>query len=214
MLVSYTLPCHKRESDLLKVLPSVIAAAEKAPPVEIIVVDYGNPEPLQLPEGVRVVRVERQHFHMAHARNVGIKAATGEIIVAFLADIAVRGDFFSRVREALTYHANMFLKQWEIFAFRREQILEAGGFDERFEFYGPEGKELVERLGRRGHYPVGFHRGLISQIPTPDDMKVQHYRLHMSKHEMHQVGMSIWRANTKEQLMVANEGQLWGVARV
>src|SRR5262245_58509676 len=78
--ISYTLPCHRREADLFTVLPSIIAAANASPPVEIVIVDYGNPEVLaprvwpwlrECREGVSLVvpRIERDFFHMAHARN-------------------------------------------------------------------------------------------------------------------------------------------------
>jgi hypothetical protein len=218
-LVSYTLPCHKREADLMTVLPSVIAAANHAPPVEIVIVDYGCEPPLvplvwpilsECDEGVsiRTKRVEAQHFHMAQARNIGIREARGQIVVAFLADQVVDREFFADVRQVLG--PGMFLKWQETFAFHREDILAARGFDERFEFYGPEGKELADRLVRRGLTATGFPAGSVTQIRTPNPEKTKHYRLPLSKREMHERGMAIWRENIQHGVTVANQGAEWG----
>lgn len=219
-LVSYTLPCHKREADLLTTLPSVIAAANAAPPVEIVVVDYGHPGTLVkaiwglLPscaEGVslRTIRVEAEHFHMARARNVGIQRAQGQIIVAFLADQFVGLDFFKELRAAL--QPGTFLKWIETFAFWRDDIRAVCGFDERCEFYGPEGKELADRLQRHGVHVVKFPASCgIDQIKTPDSKKLQHYRLPLSKQEMHARGMDVWQENRINEVTVANQGKEWG----
>jgi hypothetical protein len=217
-LISYTLPCHKRAADLMAVWPSVIAAAVQASPVEIVVVDYGNPLWLELGPGakgvtLRTVRCEAESFHMAHARNVGIQAARGDIIVAFLADQIISQTFFDDVRSAL--QPGTFLKWRETFAFWRDDIVAAGGFDERFEFYGPEGKELADRLERRGLRALPFPASCgISQIRTPNAEKVRHYRLKLSKVEMHERGMAIWRDTQARAVTVANEGQPWGQVEV
>ena len=214
MLVSYTVPCHKRVGDLKQSLASVFMAAMRHGRVELIVTDYGNQPPLYdvgfANEAIRerAIRVEADHFHMAHARNVGIRAATGEIIVAFLADQIVAPDFFKILREQLK--PGTFLKWFETFVFWRDDILAAGGFDERFEFYGPEGKELTDRLQRRGLKAVQMSDRIVSQIPTPDHEKVKHYRQKMSKHAMHALGMKIWEENKAAGLTVANQGIDWG----
>lgn len=219
-VVSYTVPCHKRTTDLLSTLPSVLKAANAHPPVELVVVDYGNDESLsplisqlideyETSASVVVRWVPREYFHMAHARNVGIKNASGSIVVAFLADQMVSLDFFKVIREQLA--PGYFLKWFETFVFNRDEILEAGGFDERFEFYGPEGKELTDRLQRRGLRAVQMPDRIVSQIPTPNHEKVKHYREKLSKKQMHNIGMEIWRANQAEGLTIANQGREWGV---
>lgn len=217
-LISYTLPCHKREADLIATLPSVIAAANAHPPVEIVVVDYGHPGTLVsliwacLPtcqEGVtlRSIRVEAQHFHMAHARNVGIKRAQGEIIVAFLADMLVEPDFFVALRTS-----NADVCKWrETFAFKRAVIHAVGGFDQRMEFYGPEGKELADRLERAG-YSIEPFPSKPTQIRTQNAEKVRNYRLPLTKLEMHHLGMDVWRDNQARNVTVANQGVEWGIA--
>lgn len=207
-LISYSVPCHKRVEDLFATQHSVLVATTEYPNVEVIHVDYGNTPSLWTYDWAKAVRVEADYFHMAHARNVGIKAATGDIIVAFLADQIVAPDFFSVIREQL--EPGTFLKWFETFVFWREDILAAGGFDERFEFYGPEGKELTDRLQRRGLKVKPIPKRIVSQIPTPDAKKVQHYREKLTKHQMHARGMAIWRENQAANLLVANQGVNWG----
>lgn len=220
--ISYTLPCHKRWDDLQVALPTVIAAASASPPVEIVVVDYGNPGGLYTQVSglvhdlrssgggvnVRVHHVAREFFHMSHARNCGIRAATGDVVVAFLADQLLRPGFFEHVRA--TMRPGIYMKWIETFVFNRDEILAAGGFDERMEFYGPEGKELADRLDRRGLSQHRIPDRLVSQIPTPNGKKLQHYRERLSKRRMHEMGMAIWRENQTSGLMVANEGHEWG----
>ena len=213
-LVSYTVPCHKRVDDLWRTWLPLLDAARAQPPVEIVIVDYGNEIPLLARDFIhpnilyKRPRVEAEYFHMAHARNVGIRAATGEIIVAFLADQIVAPDFFKILREQL--QPGTFLKWFETFVFWREDILSAGGFDERFEFYGPEGKELTDRLERRGLKALQMSDRIVSQIPTPNHEKVKHYREKLSKREMHLRGMKIWQENKAAGLTVANQGIDWG----
>ena len=184
-------------------------------------VDYGNSrqdfwnfwkEIHSINEGIelRVVSVKAEYFHMAHARNVGIRAAKGEIVVAFLADQILYSGFFQYIREVMQLGA--FLKWEETFAFHRDDILEAGGFDERFEFYGPEGKELTDRLQRNGLELIDIPNNLVSQLRTSNEEKLKNYRLPLSKMDMHLQGMAIWKENQERGVLTANEGRGWGCA--
>ena len=207
MLISYTMPCHKRSQDLYAALPSVVEAA-KGQQVEILVVDYGNALSLPFPHewNITSIGVRAEFFHMAHARNVGIKAARGEIVCAFVCDQIVAPDFVTVVRELM--RPGVFLSWQETFVFWREDILAAGGFDERFELYGPEGKELAERMRRRGLREVRLPKDLVYQIPTAYRDKISHYRLKLTRREMHHLGMAVWREC--QGALVANEGKDWG----
>lgn len=203
-MISYTMPCHKREADLAQALPSVLLAADGRP-TEVIVIDYGNHKPLDLSADVRRVTCAAPYFHMAHARNVGIRAARGSIVCAFVCDQVVAPDFFHAVRSMM--HPGVFLTWQETYVFYRDDIVAAGGFDERFELYGPEGKELSERLERRGLKKVKLPRDLVYQIPTSYKDKISNYRLALSRREMHHIGMDAWAGCDP---LVANQGKSWG----
>jgi len=206
-MISYTMPCHRREKDLAEALPSVLAAAAVSTlPVEVLVVDYGNPWPLVLPSDVRHVTSVGAHFHMAHARNVGVRAARGSIVCAFVADQVVTPEFFHVVEQLM--RRGVFLTWQETFVCWRSDIVAAGGFDERFELYGPEGKELEERLERRGLRRVRLPSDLVYQIPTSYYDKICNYRQSLTRREMHHIGMDTWQ-DCRGQL-VANVGKDWG----
>lgn len=206
-MISYTLPCHKRQEDLSLALQSVLLAQNTFDgEVEIVVADYGNPVPLMLPFSVNRIVVPAPYFHMAHARNVGIRAAKGEIICAFVADQLLAPEFFTVVNGLL--HPGSFLVWQETYVFYRNDILATGGFDERFELYGPEGKELAERLERRGLHKIKLPKNLVAQLPTGYKSKLTNYAQPLSRREMHHIGMDVWAACGKQ--LVANEGHTWG----
>jgi len=229
ILVSYAITCHKRTPDLLSVMPSVVNAANQSPPVEIVIVDYGKQEPLErvlnkFRDGlsrenrllVKVYR-KRPYYHMGHARNLALKCANGEYIVVGASDIFLELDFFSAVRENFnrtnsTYLRSMTTGYIGILACRRDSLLDIGGWDERFEFYGPEDKDVLHRLDRNGAV-IGYYDldKLIRIIRTTNDQRTANYRVKMSKQEMSALGRQILEENDAKGVIVANEGISWGV---
>jgi hypothetical protein len=228
-LISWCLPCHKRHADLFTTLPLVIAAANASPPVEIVIVDYGDQKPL----GWKVRELLGQHalrhengcmvvvnrtypyFHMAHARNVSIRSATGEVVVIASADIIPAVGLFAELRRRFARSGSRLLRPSNgtyegVIACYRDELVAAGGFDERIEFYGPEDKELSDRLDRRHVTQSEYPSSMLAIIPTPEDVKVSHYRETRSKQSMHKHGMVAWRDNEARGVLVANEGQSWG----
>ena len=224
MLISICAPCHNRTHDLKKALPTWIEAANASPPVEIVVLDYNSPDDLQeyflkccwgtLAEGnsVRLVRYAgRDHYHMAHARNLSVMAAEGEYIVTLGADSIMSPEFISRIRPALRKGIWITVHDSEcIMAMRKQEFIDAGGYDERFEFYGPEDKDLNKRLARRGLSCLILPRKYMSAIHTPNSDKVANYRLKLSKREMSSLMTPIFNENNDNNIFVANEGKEWG----
>lgn len=228
MLISYTIPCCKREADLEKALPFVFWAARASPPVEIVLVDYANEfdiwkgseiGALQLGDSgswLEIVRYRgRDHYHMAHARNLSIKAATGDFIVISSSDICPALDYFQYVRERLDETgADLLIPDLcfvGVIVCRRQALLDAGGYDERFEFYGSEDKDLNMRLRRRGLKSAPYQAcDHLTMFRTLNWDKVKNYRLPITKTEMMQRGKAILVENLKAGVLVANEGHEWG----
>ncbi len=226
-VLSYCVPCHRRLDDLQQALPSVIAAANASAPVELVIVDYGEQAPLapilapllatlQPPNHATVVSSKRYaHFHMAHARNVSIKAASGAYVVISSTDVLLQPDFFTHVRERLSESGASFLRprpnyRGVIVCFK-EDLIAVGGYDERMEFYGPEDKELEARLMRRhGLAYSEYDSRVLSVIPTPDAVKTSGYRLPLSKGAMHRHGKAILAENAQRAAQTVNEGIAWG----
>lgn len=226
MLISICIPCHKREDDLRAVLPSIVAAANANPPVEVVIVDYANPELLTFqpmfqqqpldPENAALVSVYRgrNHYHMAHARNFSIRAASGEYVMISSADILVDPEVFGVIRAAIRDSVAEWLtpepRYRGALVCRRDILIGLGGFDERIEFYGPEDKDLEHRLIRGGYRHAAYASSLLSIIPTPDDLKTSGYRLAMNKHAMSRHGREAYDDNNRRGVIVVNEGLAWG----
>jgi hypothetical protein len=92
----------------------------------------------------------------------------------------------------------------------KEEFISAGGYDERFEFYSPEDKDLYHRLIRRGLKPLVLRWKYLSAIYTPDTEKTKNYRLPLSKREMAKRMAPIYHENMEKYTLVANEGKEWG----
>jgi hypothetical protein len=90
----------------------------------------------------------------------------------------------------------------------RDEFIAAGGYDERFEFYGPEDTDLDERLVRRGG-KFGLLPNLLREIPTPKAEKTANYRI-TSRWETKKLMVPIYEENKRNKVLVVNEGVEWG----
>lgn len=226
--ISYCIPCHKRIDDLLSCMNCIVAAANASPPIEIVIIDYGDQPPIApLLEGYRaqlhpnnslIIREyrHRAHYHMAHARNLTIRTATGEYLVIAATDIAPRVQFFHTIRELLSADSYTYLRSLTsgyigVITVRRDELIAAGGFDERFEFYGSEDKELNARLNRRGAR-IGYYDldALIELKRTAYEDKHKHYRMSWSRRKLWVHNKAICQDNEQRHVLVANEDIDWG----
>jgi len=227
VLISLCIPCHNRTYDLKQTLPLTIEAARHSLYTETVVLDYASPD--DLAEYIHAVRTSlfgrfndpplvyrkytgRDYYHMAHARNLSVLASTGQYITILSADIQPTADFLRWVRSAIERDGYVWMYEERykgVVVVRRDEFVAAGGYDERFEFYGPEDRELHERLVRRG----GKHRmipaGMLNVLPTPNEAKVANYRLALSKREMHTRMYPILEESRDKRTLVANPGG-WG----
>lgn len=229
-LISICIPCHNRTHDLKKIMPSLIQAANASPPVEISILDYNSPDDLEdyiewvkvtlppqwLEMGNRLAYLKyvgRDYYHMAHARNLSVLASAGEYVVVSSTDIFFNENYFKVVREMLAEDyvwLSHNLRFVGVFVCKREEFISAGGFDERFEFYGKEDKDIALRLERRGGKRARLPARMLSLIPTSKEEKFKNYRLKLSRGEIKRRGKSIYEENIRNKILVANEGKEWG----
>ncbi len=223
MIISYCIPYRDRSDDLNQALPTVIRAAELSPPVEIVILDYGSQKELNLgidyseesPKfSLKIIKCPAPYYHMAHARNLSMLAGGGEYLVATCADVLLHVNFFRYIRDRIEQNNLVFMygdiKYPGIVVCRKDEFVDSGGYDERFEFYGPEDKDLQARLKRRGGSSELIPDHLIGLIPTPDKKKVENYRLNISKHSMHKMMMPFYEENIRNNAIITNIGIEWG----
>ncbi len=226
-VISICIPCMNRTYDLKKVMPSLIKMANTSPPVEIVILDYNSQDDLaEYIESVKEKRLllngstllyvkcaGRGHYHMAHARNLSVLVSSGEYIVISSADIFLDENFINIVRGLIDTHNFVWMcgeKHKAVIVCQKKEFVDAGGYDERFEFYGGEDRDLYTRLQKRGKRFGMYPARLVKVIHTPGEIKVKNYRLKLSKHEMIKRGRAIYSENLANDVLVANKGKKWG----
>ena len=225
MIISLCIPVHNRTYDLKQIMPYLVDAASASPPVEILILDYNSQD--DLAEYIEAVQkttamtggsmlsyiryTGRAHYHMAHARNLSIKASVGEYIVILSADIYPTREFVEMVRRMIADgYMWMHGKRYTgAIVCQRQEFMDAGGYDERFEFYGPEDADINARLMRRGG-KFGLLPSMLKVIRTPNEEKIRNYRLAISKRKMFDRMKPIYEENIKNHILVANQGREWG----
>jgi DASS family divalent anion:Na+ symporter len=142
------------------------------------------------------------------ARNLAMIAGRGDYLISTNADTLLDKFFFQVVRELVERtecDVALAKKTNGVVVVKREEFIAAGGFDERFEFYGPEDKDLVNRLKRRGLRVEYYDSELFTNIPTPNKKKAKGYRLPISKWDMKALMHPIFKANEKAGKLTVNE---------
>lgn len=202
----------------------MILAANASPPVEIAILDYNSDEEvaetlgdawMQLIDGNRLVcaRYEgREHYHLAHAWNLAVKASKGDYIAIMGCDAVLAENYIVEARkliaEGCVWMRGRYYKG--IMLCEREEFIDAGGYDERLEFYGGEDKDLEFRLKRRGSKFGLMPDNLVYTLRTANPAKTKNFRLPLSKREMMKMNSQIRAENSAAGVLVANEGKEWG----
>lgn len=225
MIISLCIPVMNRLHDLIKTMPYVLETANASPPVEIVVLDYCSTDGLKLwfdrmMQGVykadenciRYIRYSgKSTFHRAHAFNLSILASTGDYAVLMGADAIPSPEYVATLRRLIADGYNwMHAKDvCGIVAFEKQEFIAAGGYDERFELYGPEDREIEERMLRRGVKLGIVPKGLMRVIRTTDEDKVKNYDIKANKGQMSRMMRPILEESRLNNTMIANmEG--WG----
>lgn len=229
MIISYCMPCHKRTHDLKKVLPSLIKAANNSPPVEIVALNYNSrdgleeylrsfDEPIGVGNSIRHIRYsDRDYYHMAHARNLAVIWSSGEYFVNAGTDRFLKPEFFNAIRKEIAKGAIWVQPSFKrkfigVIACQKNEFIHAGGYDERFEFYGPEDKDIWARLERRGKKFGVYDSRLQSAIRTEKLDKTKNYRLKRTNTIRKQM-RSIFYENIENKVLAVNRNG-WGEGKV
>jgi glycosyltransferase involved in cell wall biosynthesis len=224
-LISLCTPIKNRLDDLRLTMILRIRAANESPPVEICILDCGSTDGLseymdELIEVVRLVpgsimtykRIEREYWHTAKAHNMGMMTGKGDYVVDLNADALIYSGYIEAIRKHIAdgciwgrdnrYRGNKWMK--------KSEFIDAGGYDERMEVYGPDDRDLDYRLKLRGGKFGLIPDHLISEIYTTDAKKVANYRIEGSKHQLSKMMRPYYEENAANNVLVANAGMEWG----
>jgi glycosyltransferase involved in cell wall biosynthesis len=86
--VSVVVPYYRQQAELDRTLAALARQTHPADRLEVVVVDDGSPEAPVVPPGVVVVRQADEGFRLSAARNLGVRTATGDVLVFLDADTA------------------------------------------------------------------------------------------------------------------------------
>lgn len=206
-------------------MPSIIGAAKASPPIEIMILDYNSED--DLADFVASLKKEdigesnfisyakftgRKTYHLAHAYNLTVRSSVGEVIIILGTDIIVSEDYFKFIRNAFEKEDTVWACPSDlkgIIAITKKEFDETGGYDERFEFYGPDDKEMDLRLKRRGGKHKLVPNGMLTEIVTPKKDKFANYKA-VSHPERKRQMRSILEENIKNNVLVVNQKTGWG----
>ncbi len=194
-MISAITTCKGRLDDLRFSLPTMIEHAD-----EVIVVDYGCPDgthkyvSMHYP-GVKCIQVKgRRYFNLSHARNIGAKASSSDILLFIDADVGMGEGFRERIIETFNATDITGFSCGYIMgtaAIRRSIFFEVKGYNEKVEDWGWEDQDLEERcmmLGEFWHWDTSW-----IDLVIPFNNNADKSRFYKTK--------SILESNTRNELM-------------
>lgn len=227
MLISLCIPIMNRLDDLMATMPDRIANANSSPPVNICVLDYNSTDGLEgwiielmnstvLAHGSSFTYTKydkRDYFHSTHAYNLAMLSGIGKWVVLTPADVFVKDGYIAVLRQRISegcQWCNTDRKRRSTIAIEKNEFVKAGGYDERFETYGPDDRDIIERLERRELKRGSIPDHLLDDIFTPAEKKIANYRIKGSHHELGKMLMPYYYENRNSGQLVANQGVNWG----
>jgi glycosyltransferase involved in cell wall biosynthesis len=181
--VSIVIPIRNRATDLRRCLDSLAEQSYPLTRIEILICDDGSTEPLEptidvgRKRGLPLRHLRQEPAGPAAARNLGIRAARGELIAMTDSDTIPDRFWLGSLIEALSSHPEAVGVEGRVqannegefeplgegpvnldggvfltcnCAYRRSALVAAGGFDETFPFPAYEDTELAARISEFG----------------------------------------------------------------
>lgn len=241
MLISLLIPCMNRTKALRKALPVIWATAQASPPTEIVVLNYDSKDdldayleevktwPLAPGNSFTVAKVSNKpYYHETHTRNCVFNASHGDYVVHLSAEALPRVEFVSYIRERIEKDGLIWMcennhnkERWgelvgRFVVCQRQEYIDSGGYDERFEYYAPDDKDICLRLHRRGKKFDTFPADLLEEIPTSRKEKIRNLDPRpfteglWIRRQMNRLMGPILLENCARGVLVANEGKEWG----
>lgn len=173
MKISFCTTCKGRLHHLKRTLPVNLERNAAYPNSEFVILDYNSQDGLcdwikdnfqdEIDSGKLTYarNPEPVHFHMAHAKNMAHRLASGDILVNLDADNYLGQDFAFYINSVFSEFDSVFLHSPKghkrvvggcggRIAVRRQDFMQAGGYDERFSGWSHDDKNFIQRLKAMG----------------------------------------------------------------
>lgn len=199
--ISYCITCKGRLEHLKQTLPENLRNAASYGNVEFVVLNYDSPDELEnwisknfkkeIAEGkIRYAQIRNKpHFHMAHAKNLAHRLATGDILCNLDADNVVAPEYTSWLNDRFNENSNIivrafwdnvvkrFLTSGSLFqsglggriAITRDHFMQLRGYDETIAGWGGEDENLQRRALEAGLTLVSVPNRLRGTFIDHDD---------------------------------------------
>jgi len=229
--ISLCTTCMGRLHDLKQTLPKNIEDNRDYPNVEFVILDYNSDDGLEdwmrksmmqhIESGVVAYyrTTEPKYYSMAHSRNVAFLVAGGDIVnnvdadnwtstsfagyVNRLANQCPRKAIFAKGKRMLRGRIGFFKDEWE----------ELGGYDERFDGYGHDDKDILYRAWMMGFTLMWYGGDYVARLKTPRAIKAARMR-NKNWRQTEETNKLISEENLRRGRYRANDGLRWGAARV
>jgi glycosyltransferase involved in cell wall biosynthesis len=233
MKLSVVTTCMNRLDHLRQTLPQNMKDSAGVS-VEFVLVNYNSKDDMDrwvqinYPQEIASGLIKHVHvlnvteYSMVHSRNVGFKAASGEVVVQVDADNYMKQGFAARCLEiaattsgpVVMFRANHRLRGR--LGFRRQEFIDLlGGYDESMKGYGADDRDIFERAKRLGFTAVKYGGDLSEFLCIKHGKSLSTENMTIKKRS---TGEHLNKAIMEESLRLgrfkANVGRDWGSAEV
>lgn len=201
--IVYCITCKGRAQHIEKTLPLNILDNEGYPNAKFVLLDYNSQDNLSgwvratrlIDQGKLVVYSfpEAESFKMAHAKNMAHRLGIlegADILVNLDADNFTEPGFASYIAQEFKKNKDIFLwarmikdKEGRLprgisgrIAVSRHAFLNAGGYDEKYDTWGPDDKDFTARLRRLGYQAQEIDPKYLRAILHNDRMRFKEYQ--------------------------------------
>lgn len=230
--ISFCTVAMNRLDHVTQTLLKNIAENEDHPRSEFVLLDYGSRDGLEdwvhrtashhVASGKLVyLRLNTaQYFNHSHSRNVCFLASSGTILCNVDADNYLPRGFAWYLEELVSGHPRCiaaFIKPPRQcnarLCMRRDDFLRIGGYDEAFQGWGFEDKDLRDRLIASGCKKLPMDTRFAGFVPHGDARRVEHMPPDWrNKRESNRRNRELSLHNRIQNELVANLGHGWGKA--
>jgi hypothetical protein len=213
--ISFCTTCRDRIEHLSQTFPTNASLLTSG--MEMVILDYGSEWPItslireSARTGIKLFRIPRTPRHrMAHAKNVAHRLSTGDFLVNLDADNILTPEYLRWLQAAIHEDPQpiVFTHAWGggggRIGLSRRAFISLGGYDERFDGWGYDDNDLLERGRRIGIKAIKAPTAFVRFIRHGDALRGENPK------ETRTRAKRLSDAAIMRRELVANSGRAWG----